>query len=231
MWEEQESISKLKPRYLFQANFEKNKPPSYFFISSSLEKIWVKQPRHDWEEIKVLDADDIRGGETTYNLSENKYKYTKLFTGDRGVNQPHFKRLPYIQGKTSSGDYLSEDLDEILMSKRKLDELGITKLLDLDLTNMYEETTQDQETAHIEWLSALKENVRTQYFKKKDDDWFDNLLREGERLIHADESKRSRRSQLVNASIFFAPSTAENSVKSEEEICEKLTAKISQITL
>lgn len=225
MWEEQESISKLKPRYLFQANFEKNKPPIYFFISYSLEKIWVKQPRHDWEEIKVLDADAIRGGETTYNLSENKYKYTKLFTGDRGVNQPHFKRLPYIEGKTSSGNYLSEDLDEILMSKLKLDELGITKLLDLDLTNMYEETTQDQETAHNKKLSALKEKVRTQYFKKKDDDWFDNLLCE------ANESKRSRRSQLVNTSIFCAPSTAENSVKSEEEICEKLTAKISQITL
>ena len=229
MLKAQQSSSKLMPKYLFQANIE-NKL-TYFFISYSYEKIWVKQPSTEWEEINVFDADAIRGGETTFFLSENKYKFTKLFTGDSGLNQPHFKTLPFIEGKTSSGNYTNEDLDEILISKQKLDGLGMTQHLELDLTGIDEKTTHEQEMAYNQKLVALKEKVRTQHSKKKTD-WFDDILAKGERLIQENDSKRSRRSRLgAHASIFCEPSTAASYSEPKQESSEKLTEKVSQLTL
>lgn len=224
----QQSSLELKPKYLFQANIE-NKL-TYFLISYSYEKIWVNQQSStEWEEIKASCSDAARDGEATYLLSENKYRFTKLYTP--GVNQRDFINLPYIEGKTSSGHYTNEDLDKVLLSKQKLDELGITKQLGLDLTDIVRVTTPQQEKAHNDRLAALKEKERTQYTEQNIDDWFDKLLSKGEKLIQARDRERSPRSQLVSASIFCAPSTAASSSESEQKPSEKLTDEVGKLTL
>lgn len=226
---QQESYSKLRPLYLFQVIIEDNL--ATFFISDSSEKIWMKtQPSSDWKEIKIDALDAIRDGERNYTFHGEEF--TKLFIPSC---IPSFSRsfieLPYIKGKTSSGK-LKENLDELLVSKQKLDELGITKFLDLDLESIPEVTTQEQEAAHEARMEEHKIKVQSQYFKKPKAslDWFDDMLSKGQKSIQARKTAQSK-SRLARASIFGETSAGASSAESETASDQKLTEEVNKLTL
>ncbi|TLY47215.1 MAG: hypothetical protein E6K54_06210 [Gammaproteobacteria bacterium] len=189
------------------------------------------QPSSDWKEIKIDELDALRDGERNYTFHGKEF--TKLFIPSW---LPSFSRsfieLPYIKGKTSSGAYLKKNLDELLVSKQKLDDLGITKFLDLDLESIPEVTTQEQEAAHEARMEEHKIKVQSQYLKKSRTslDWFDDMLSKGQKSIQARKTAHSK-SRLARASIFGEPSAGASASESGEVNEEKLTKEVSKLTL
>ena len=227
MLKAQESRPKLRPMYLFQANIEKDKP-AYFFITDSREKIWVKQAPTDWQEIKIKELVPIRDGERDYTFHGEEF--TKLFIP--GMPSPgFFIELPYIEGKTSSGKCFRENLNKLLTSQEKLEDLGITKFLDLDLESTRKVTTQEEEAAHDARMKALKTKVKSQYFKKKSIDLFDEITSKNEKSIRTYGSRRTEPKYRLAASIFGEPSAGASSSESAVVNDEKLTEEVSKLTL
>lgn len=178
----------LKPKNLFQANITEDKT-ALFFMTNSEKEFWMKQEPTDWEKVKIDSREVFRdGGSTIYSFNGKEYK--ELY-----IPSP-FKRneTPYI-----SGDFQSVKLEKILMSKEKLEEIGITHQIELDVTNV-PETIAEVERAQREREEAREKKKyifgRTDYSSDSKD-----------KRIHGFNFRKKIRKKTKN---LFEPENSEN---------------------
>ncbi|KAF5271545.1 hypothetical protein FQR65_LT05165 [Abscondita terminalis] len=143
-----ENRKKYKPIHLFKASIN-NQNDAFFFITDSDHEFWMKQEPTAWEAVIIDRIEVLRdGGSTTYYFSGKGYDELYI---------PSFvrkKETPYISKNSHNKVYLNE----IHLSAEKLQEIGIAKEVELDVSNIPRCIAEARETVQT---IRSKETVRS----------------------------------------------------------------------
>lgn len=171
MLKAQETISTLKPLYLLQPNIPGK--VIFIFITSSKKIFWIKENQSDWEKVKIDNIEVFRdGGSRTYYFSGKEY------------NELHIPSpLRKNESCYISGDSQSVKLEKILLSEEKLQEIGITNQVKLDLSNIPETIEQAEKALNKKLKSKrLPAKRLTSLFKEDPGLFFDTLSEDSEEV-------------------------------------------------
>lgn len=133
MLKAQENISTFKPLHLLQPDPQKTQGKLVFiFCTNSMQSFWIKENQNEWEEVKIEEKEILRdGGPTTYRFNGKKFNQLYISSPLKGTSH-------------LSGDLQHVILEKIPLSKQKLEEIGITKQVALDLSNIPETIEQTE---------------------------------------------------------------------------------------
>ncbi|TKW70523.1 MAG: hypothetical protein DI543_28730 [Bradyrhizobium icense] len=221
----------LKPKNLFQANITEDKT-ALFFMTNSEKEFWMKQEPTDWEKVKIDSREVFRdGGSTIYSFNGKEYK--ELYIPS-----------PFKRNETSyiSGDFQSVKLEKILVSKEKLEEIGIIYQIELDLTNV-PETIVEVERAQREREEVREKKKyifgRTDYSSDSKDkgihgfNFRKNIRKKTKNLFEPENSENIEQApRLMGSSVFFDNLQASATVSgvttfAEEDTLAKTVAKLA----
>ncbi len=122
----QQSSSKLKPLYLLTPNNQRIEV--LIFFTNSENDFWIKERENDWQEVSITKKEAYRSC------------YTEYYSNKRGYEQITYSSFDKSRNLLNN----SYRLDEIPLSVAKLEEIGITQKLELDLSKL-PETLADAE--------------------------------------------------------------------------------------
>ena len=221
----------LKPKNLFQANITEDKT-ALFFMTNSEKEFWMKQEPTDWEKVKIDSREVFRdGGSTIYSFNGKEYK--ELYIPS-----------PFKRNETSyiSGDFQSVKLEKILVSKEKLEEIGIIHQIELDLTNV-PETIVEVERAQREREEVREKKkyifARTDYSSDSKDkgihgfNFRKKIRKKTKNLFEPENSDNIKQApRLMGSSVFFDNLQASATVSgvttfTEEDTLAKTVAKLA----
>ncbi|OIZ95125.1 hypothetical protein A1D18_03235 [Candidatus Rickettsiella isopodorum] len=221
----------LKPKNLFQANITEDKT-ALFFMTNSEKEFWMKQEPTDWEKVKIDSREVFRdGGSTIYSFNGKEYK--ELYIPS-----------PFKRNETSyiSGDFQSVKLEKILVSKEKLEEIGIIYQIELDLTNV-PETIVEVERAQREREEVREKKKyifgRTDYSSDSKDkgihgfNFRKKIRKKTKNLFEPENSENIEQApRLMGSSVFFDNLQASATVSgvttfAEEDTLAKTVAKLA----
>ncbi|MCH9637358.1 MAG: hypothetical protein K0U16_05370 [Gammaproteobacteria bacterium] len=221
----------LKPKNLFQANITEDKT-ALFFMTNSEKEFWMKQEPTDWEKVKIDSREVFRdGGSTIYSFNGKEYK--ELYIPS-----------PFKRNETSyiSGDFQSVKLEKILVSKEKLEEIGIIYQIELDLTNV-PETIVEVERAQREREEVREKKKyifgRTDYSSDSKDkgihgfNFRKKIRKKTKNLFEPENSENIKQApRLMGSSVFFDNLQASATVSgvttfTEEDTLAKTVAKLA----
>lgn len=113
-----QSSSKLKPLCLLMPNNQRIH--LLIFFTQSDKSFWIKEKDNDWEEVIITKADHYRSN------------YSEYYSNKKG-----YEKIVYSSFK-SSENLLNNSygLDNLPLSVEKLEEIGITSKLELDLSEL-----------------------------------------------------------------------------------------------
>ncbi|MGC1854117.1 MAG: hypothetical protein WA659_01900 [Candidatus Aquirickettsiella sp.] len=180
----QENISTFKPLHLLQPDPQKTQGKQVFiFCTNSMQSFWIKENQDDWEEVKIDEKEILRdGGSTTFRF--NGKEFNQLY-----ISSALIKETCHL-----SGDGQRVILEKIPLSKEKLQEIGITNQVKLDLSNI-PETIAAAEKVQKEKLEKNKvstsENL-SRLWKRDLNLFFDKLSKDKE-VSEPETSSRSEK--------------------------------------
>lgn len=166
----QENISTFKPLHLLQPDPQKTQGKQIFiFCTNSAQSFWIKENHADWEEVSI-DPDDYScdrdGGSATFRFSGKEFN--QLY-----ISSPLGKETSHI-----SGDGQRINLEKLLLSKQKLEKIGITNQVKLDLSNI-PETIADAEKEKLGKSKASTSKNLSRLLRKDLNLFFDALSEPG----------------------------------------------------
>ncbi len=181
----QENISIFKPLHLLQPDPQKTQDKQVFiFCTNSMQNFWIKENQDDWEEVKIDEKEILRdGGSTTFRFNGKEF------------NQFYISSALIKETCHLSGDYQCVILEKIPLSKEKLQEIGITNQVKLDLSNI-PETIADAEKVQKEKLEKSKVSTNknlSRLWNKKDLNLFFDELSKDEEVSEPGTSSRSEK--------------------------------------
>lgn len=163
----QETISPFKPLHLLQPNIQKKQV--LIFCTNSEHSFWMKENQSAWEEVTINPDGyfcDRDGGSATFKF--NGKEFNELF-----VSSP----LQPVETSYISGDRQHIKLEKLPLSKEKLEEIGITNQVKLDLFSI-PESIADAEKIQKEKLAKRNASTSENLSRllKKDLNLFFNAL-------------------------------------------------------
>lgn len=177
----QQSSSKLEPWYLLQPKVSEKQV--FILITNSEKNFWMKENLSDWEEVRITERKLFRDGGTK-NYYFNGKEYNKIhIPSSLHKNQPC-----YLSGHSES-----ISLEKIPLSKEKLNQVGITTKIELDLSNI-PETIVDTEKKQAENLKKPR-TCLTNLFSGNFSNFLDDVLKE-ETPVLAEEAQNSDKNEV-----------------------------------
>jgi hypothetical protein len=149
-----QSSSKLKPHCLLMP--KNQRIHLLIFFTQSDKSFWIREKDNDWEEVIITKAEHSRSGYSEYY--SNKKGYEKIVYS-------YFERSRNLLNN-------SYGLDKLPLSVEKLEEIGITSKLELDLS----EISKTQADAEKQKEKENKSSAMSRFHKNRLSafDWFFN---------------------------------------------------------
>lgn len=155
-------------------------------ITNAKEYFWMwEENQSDWEKVKIDKTEVLRdGGSITYYFKEN------------GELHIPFKKNPTCH---ISGDSKPAILERIPLSKQKLQEIGITNKVNLDLSNL--KTINDAEqalTKKLDKSGKLPARRLVKLFENNMDRFLDTVSKDSQKTSETSEPGSSAGPRFSN---------------------------------
>ena len=166
----QKTISTFKPLHLLQPNIQKKQV--FIFCTNSEHSFWMKENQSAWEEVTINPDGyfcDRDGGSATFKFHGKEFN--ELFVSST---------LQPVETSYISGARQHIKLEKLPLSKEKLEEIGITNQVKLDLSNIPKvDDVEKVQKDKLEESKALTSKNLTALFNENMEFFFDKLSESG----------------------------------------------------